>query len=116
MGDIIPGSSLSLVVSPNPVVTGASLTFQSTGSSPVTLEIYDTAGRLADTRELGVLQPGSNSHYWDARDEGGSALGSGVYFVRVRSADFQSVTRVAVTRQAPGRGVGGPLHQQRPFS
>jgi len=83
---------------PNPMTSGANLSFQSIGFSPLTLSIYDTAGRLVRTQDLGALPAGSHTHYWDGRDASGSALASGVYFVRLSSTEQQASARVVLVR------------------
>lgn len=97
-GEVIPGGSLSLRASPNPTTAGVELSFQSTGLSPLTLEIYDAAGRLVRTQELGALPVGSQTHYWNGLDGNGSALAQGVYFLRLSSADLEASTRVVLLR------------------
>ncbi len=97
-GEVIPGGSLSLRASPNPTTAGVELSFQSTGLSPLTLEIYDAAGHLVRTQELGTLPTGSQTHYWNGLDGNGSALAQGVYFLRLSSADLEASTRVELLR------------------
>ncbi len=98
MGEFVPGEFPSLQAYPNPMVSGTNLSFQSTSVSPLTLSIFDTAGRLVKTQDLGTMPIGSHSHYWDGCDEGGSALASGVYLVRLSSAEQQASTRVVLVR------------------
>jgi len=83
---------------PNPIATGANLSFQSSGLSPLTLSVYDTAGRLVRRQDLGTLPAGSHSHYWDGREERGSLLASGVYFIRITSTELEASTRVVLIR------------------
>jgi len=87
-----------IFVSPNPMESGATVTFQSIGPSPLTIEIYDTSGRLVKTQALGTLPVGSHTRYWDGCDDNGSALTSGVYFVRLSSEEFQASTRVVLVK------------------
>ncbi len=98
MAEVFPGGRSSLQASPNPLTDGTNLSFQITGDSPLTLEIFDIAGRLVRDQELGALLAGSHTHYWDGRDEKGSALASGVYFVRLSSTEFEASTRVILIR------------------
>jgi len=94
----ISSSSSLLQASPNPMTIGTTLSFLSSGLSSLTLLIYDTAGRLVKTQDLGTLPVGSHSHYWDGRDGSGSALASGVYFVSLSSTEQQASTRVVLVR------------------
>ncbi len=87
-----------LHASPNPTSTGTELSFQSIGLSPLTLEIYDTAGRLVRTEALGTLPAGSQAHYWNGLGGNGQVLAQGVYFVRLSSAELEASTRVVLLR------------------
>jgi hypothetical protein len=88
----------ALQASPNPMMAGTSLSFQSIGASPLALDVYDNSGRLVRSQELGTLPAGFHTHYWDGRDGSGSALASGVYFVRLSSTEQQASTRVVLIR------------------
>lgn len=71
MSDVIPGTNLNLRASPNPMETGTTISFESIGLSPLTLEIYDAAGHLVRTEDLGTLPTGSQARYWDGLDVAG---------------------------------------------
>ena len=88
----------ALHASPNPTTVGVELYLQNTGISPLTLEIYDAAGRLVRMQDLGSLPTGSQTHYWDGLDGNGNALTQGVYFLRLSSADLEASTRVVLLR------------------
>ena len=98
MSDVIPGTNLNLRASPNPMETGTTISFESIGLSPLTLEIYDAAGHLVRTEDLGTLPTGSQARYWDGLDGSGCALAQGVYFLRLSSADLEASTRVVLLR------------------
>ncbi|MDM7991976.1 MAG: FlgD immunoglobulin-like domain containing protein [Candidatus Fermentibacter sp.] len=90
--------SSALHASPNPKASGIELSFRSTGPSPLKLDIFDAAGHLVRTQELGTLPMGSQAHYWDGLDGNGSALAQGVYFLRLSSADLEATTRLVLVR------------------
>jgi hypothetical protein len=52
----------------------------------IALSIFDASGRLVREILREVLPAGSYERPWDARDDGGRAVGSGVYFVRLEAA------------------------------
>lgn len=94
-----PGMESSLLhASPNPTAAGIQLSFQGIGLSPLTLEIFDAAGRLVRTQDLGILPMGSQTHYWDGLDGNGHALTQGVYFLRLSSDELEAFTRVVLVR------------------
>jgi hypothetical protein len=81
-----------LRVSPNPSRT--SVTIESFGSTErgAPLEIFDAGGR-----KVRVLE-GNGRSRWDGRDEWGSVVAPGVYFVRVLAGERASLTKVVRVR------------------
>jgi len=79
------GGTLTLLPSaPNPFRGRTELRFALPASGTVTVEIFDVTGRR-------IVAPVARAHFeagrhavtWDGRDEGGRAVASGVYFVRL---------------------------------
>lgn len=94
-----PGSFLQIrSVSPNPFSTGTSVVFNSPGLSGLTLEVYDTTGRLVNTRSLGSSPAGSHTVAWDGRDSHGAELPTGVYITRLASDGQQASAKVVLVR------------------
>jgi hypothetical protein len=82
-------------VRPNPAPSGAlNVAFSLADGAPARLELFDTAGRLVHSREVGSLGPGS--HVMNLA--GGRALAPGIYLVRLASGARAAAHRVAVTR------------------
>jgi hypothetical protein len=75
---------------PNPFNPSTTVRFEVPGVAgaqvPSRLEIYDLSGRRVRVLLDEPLTPGLHSVVWDGADQGGSAVGSGVYFARLRSA------------------------------
>ena len=69
-------------VFPNPVDGIASLEWGVRGSGPQKARIYDLAGRLVLSRDLGVFGPGTHQVGWTNVMQG-ERLPAGVYFVRL---------------------------------
>jgi len=42
----------------------------------------------------GVMGPGAFAATWDGRDASGHAVGSGVYFYRLRAGEFEAVRKM----------------------
>src|SRR2546422_360806 len=59
---------------------------------PLTLDIFDIQGRHLRRLLLGSQAPGTYRATWDARDDRGRRVQSGVYFYRLRAGD-DSVTK-----------------------
>ena len=71
---------------PRPAVDAAMIDFGITGESvaPVRLDVYEVSGRLVRSLFDGPLEPGRHRMAWDGRSDLGVAVGSGVYFIRLR--------------------------------
>ena len=88
---VLTSSAPLLDVSPNPVRHSASIRFALPGRSATRARIYDVRGTLVRTL---LEQPSRHDSFpWDARDESGSRVPGGVYFLRVESDDDRSFTR-----------------------
>jgi hypothetical protein len=68
-------------------------------SVPVTVKVYNRAGRLAREVLAGEpLQAGANLVHWDGRDRKGEYVLEGLYLVTVESSGETQVQTVAVVR------------------
>ncbi len=85
---------------PNPASEAGTISFVVGGSgeerSTVHLAIYDVAGRKLSTLADGELPAGPYAIRWNGRREDGIAVGSGVYFVRLRVGPAEPLTRSLV--------------------
>jgi len=72
---------------PNPFNPSTSIRFRLTRAAAVRLTIHDATGRLVRTLLAESRPAGTHDLHWDARDERGQRLGSGVYFYRLRADD-----------------------------
>lgn len=77
---------------PNPFNAATTIAFVLPARSPVTLEIFDLAGRLVATLVAQQLPAGPHSVTWMGRDDQGEEVGSGVYVARLNACD-QTVSR-----------------------
>ncbi len=64
----------------------------------VSLEIFDPAGRRVRTLMQGSMPAGRRLVYWDGRLEGGGDAPSGIYFIRLRAADWSVIARTVLLR------------------
>ncbi|MEA3267296.1 MAG: T9SS type A sorting domain-containing protein [Candidatus Fermentibacteria bacterium] len=81
-----PGSVELLPLSPNPVSGAVSVTIGMPESGPVTLSIFDVAGRLTVSTGSVNYQPG----YSTVQLEG---FCPGIYFVRMQAGEFEATRR-----------------------
>ncbi len=86
--DAIETPTLPLVLDqnrPNPFNPSTEIGFSLPHRSTVRLDVFDTAGRLIRVLHDGTLEPGGHSIVWDGTNNAGRAVGSGVYFYRLRA-------------------------------
>ena len=84
---------------PNPVRDDALLRVRVGIPGPVRLDVYDVRGRLVRHIIDGGTRPsGIYFEAWDLRGKGGRRVPSGVYFVRLRTADAVRVQKLIVVR------------------
>ena len=85
---------------PNPFATRTTIVFDLALRAPVTLRLYNAAGRLVRTLATGEeMAPGSHAVEWDGVDDGGARVGAGIYFTQLTAGTEKATRRiVAVPR------------------
>ncbi|MGH7449851.1 MAG: FlgD immunoglobulin-like domain containing protein [bacterium] len=68
---------------PNPFNPSTTITFNLPAPGKGTLAIYNATGQLVQTLTSGMLASGSHSFVWDAADNNGARVVSGVYLCRL---------------------------------
>ncbi len=82
---------------PNPFRSDTRLAFSSPGGA-VTACVYDVAGRKVHTLLDRVVGAGEQEVRWDGTDDRGRRVASGVYFIRVETAEEAGILRVVLIR------------------
>ncbi len=83
-----------LTVLKNPFESSLAMRLDLAGPVPVSMQVFDVHGRRIGGKEFGMLGGGTNRIVWDALDDRGHAVGTGVYWTRVRAGDREWVRRV----------------------
>lgn len=83
---------------PNPFNPKTSLTFDLAAPGHATLRVYGVDGRMLRVLLDEPLLAGSHTVNWDGRDEAGSELASGVYFIQMRAGAFAGVRKAVLVR------------------
>ena len=91
-----PPASLFLAAAPNPVRDAARISFGLPRATTVRLAIFDVNGRQVRVVADGPMSAGRHALMWDGRDEGGSHLAAGAYFIHLE-AGSDRVTRKIVS-------------------
>jgi flagellar hook assembly protein FlgD len=82
----------------SPEVDTADIRFSVPSAGPVSLSIYDVAGREVRQLVRGELASGDHSRIWDGRDSQGHLVGSGVYVIKLHAAHRDATQKVVLLR------------------
>jgi hypothetical protein len=81
---------------PNPFNPSTTIRYDISQSTDVMLQIFDVRGSLIRTLVNGHQVAGRNSIVWDGRDNRGVRVHSGVYFLRLRTPQFQQSRKIVL--------------------
>ena len=88
---------------PNPFNPETWIPYQLETSADVMLRIYDTAGSIVRTLDLGFKPQGfyttrATAAYWDGRNNMGEQVASGVYFYSLHTPDFSATRKMLILK------------------
>jgi hypothetical protein len=83
---------------PNPFGSKTSFSFSTGAPGKIDLSVFDVRGRRVRVLENEIRPAGRFTMHWDGRDDRGSALAAGVYFVRLQAGEFVASERVVLVR------------------
>lgn len=98
IGEEIPSSILLKQNYPNPFNPTTTIRFDLSEPGNVTLEVYDVVGRRVATLVSQQLTAGSYAVDWNARDEAGQRVSSGVYFYTLRTSDYVETKQMVLIK------------------
>jgi flagellar hook assembly protein FlgD len=87
--------------SPNPFSCETTLTLDipvAPGELEVVVNVYDPSGRLVRTLAADGFPAGTHRLVWDGRNGRGERVRSGIYFVRMMTAQGSLTRKVAIVR------------------
>lgn len=83
---------------PNPFNPETTISMYLPEAGDVRMSIYNTRGQMVyDVRKSGVSR-GHHNHVWDAKDNTGSPLSSGIYFCRLESRAGVATRKMILTK------------------
>ncbi len=86
-------------IAPNPVKDGATVTYTTAKRGPVSLKVYDSAGRLVRTLiDSKNESAGYKTVYWDGTDDNHRSVAAGVYFYRLTAENKTASDKMIVVR------------------
>ncbi|HYM82211.1 MAG TPA: FlgD immunoglobulin-like domain containing protein, partial [Candidatus Limnocylindria bacterium] len=83
---------------PNPFSGRTTIHFELPRAVKVRMTVYDLVGRSIRTLMDGELSAGTHQLSWDARDNSGNSVSSGVYLLKFEAPGFTSTRRLLRTR------------------
>jgi len=93
-----PSRHMSLRVSPNPMQSTASFSFDLDESGKVSLSLYDLTGREVTSLVSQELVSGTHSFQWNGCGDDGHLLSSGLYLCRINCGGVTETTGLCVLR------------------
>jgi hypothetical protein len=83
----------SVEVFPNPVINTSTIRFNLAQSSAVSVELFNSAGKLVKELSNSLMQAGTHEIMLDAND-----LNTGVYFIKIEKGDQVVTRKIAVVK------------------
>ena len=91
-----PPDVMPFKVSPNPFSHATTIRYNLPVADRVSIDIYDTAGRLVRELSNGYQNAGTHAVVWNGRDGNGRRLPAGVYFCRLNANGSTRTTRTVI--------------------
>jgi len=93
-GTFIPSVFALEGAKPNPFNATTNIKFDLPTDSNVRLTVYDVNGKLIRTLVSEELDAGVHTIRWDATDNNGSEIPTGVYFCKMKAGEFSAVSKL----------------------
>ncbi|UCE64974.1 MAG: T9SS type A sorting domain-containing protein, partial [Candidatus Zixiibacteriota bacterium] len=90
----IPKSDRIVNSYPNPFNSSTTITVNYLEGGDARIRIYDITGRLVKELETTNKEGGEIKAVWDATDNSGRRVSSGIYFARVKSDNYSSIKKL----------------------
>ena len=91
---LIPNDFVLLQNFPNPFNPNTSIGYQLQSASPVAVTIYDLMGNVVNDLFSGTEVPGYKSINWDATNNNGDLVSSGIYFYKLQVGESFEIKRM----------------------
>lgn len=79
---------------PNPLSVSTEVSYRVLDRAPISLAIYDAAGRVVKVLTENPQTPGEHTLVWDGNDTSGKSAPTGVYFARLKTAGKTATARM----------------------
>ena len=103
LASMIPAETELLANYPNPFNPETWIPYQLAEDSFVTLTIYDLAGQVVRTIDVGhqtaaVYENRAKAIHWDGRNELGEQVASGIYFYQLSAGDYSATRKMVILK------------------
>ena len=82
----------------NPVSNSTTILFSIPQSRNVSIQVFDLSGRLITTLANQKMQAGNHQLTWNANDENGNAVSSGIYLLRLNTGSYSETKKLSVIK------------------
>ena len=101
--ELRPTQSVLLPNYPNPFNPETWIPYQIAQDAQVTIEIFNIAGELIRSIELGNQTAGwyvtkDRAAFWNGRNNAGEGVASGIYFYKLRAGDYSAVRKMLIAK------------------
>lgn len=83
---------------PNPFNPNTTIAFDIPKPTPVSLEIFNILGQRVATLVNKNLIPGSYRYFWNAKNDNGQPLSSGIYFYQLKAGDRRIIKKMLLAK------------------
>lgn len=91
---LTPVNNFEITAFPNPFNPITQINLELSEEQDLTIEIFNMLGEKVKSLFSGYIPAGTSSFYWDAKDNAGTVLPSGAYFILAHSNQNQKVIKV----------------------
>jgi hypothetical protein len=96
--DLVQVPLSGLKVFPNPFNPSTTIAFSIPQSQDVSIDIYNLKGQKVHTLHRGMLNAGTHNLAWNAKDDKGLQVASGIYFARVKTKGSNSTIKMVLMK------------------
>jgi hypothetical protein len=96
--EMVQLQSNSLLIAPNPMNNKCSFTYTLHERSNISIDIYNINGTRVWSRDLDEQQGGTYRNVWNAQDQNGANLGSGIYVLQISTSSWKESRKLILLK------------------
>ncbi|MDO9390770.1 MAG: C25 family cysteine peptidase [bacterium] len=95
---VLPSSIMLGLAYPNPSSGGSLIKYQLPKKITTELRVYNIAGQMVRTIQMGVQGPGNQSVFWNGRDQNDKKVSAGIYFYQLNAGGYSATKKLVVIK------------------